>query len=133
VFCHREEKVEHVFLFCQLAVEVWRELKKTYPIQLQRGKFVNARDWIFHYLDRSSGIGCTVLAVTMWHLWDARNGVRNGDMLMNPNSLADKIKAYVGMIEQHLLKPATNHRCVSSKSVPHWFLRRRRKVQCLSV
>jgi hypothetical protein len=25
VFCHREEKVEHVFLFCQFAVEVWRD------------------------------------------------------------------------------------------------------------
>jgi hypothetical protein len=40
--------------------------------------------------------------------------------MMNLNSLADKIKAYVEIIEQHLIKPVTTHRRESSTSMPHW-------------
>jgi hypothetical protein len=40
--------------------------------------------------------------------------------MRNPTSLAEKIKAYVEMIELHLFKPSTNQRRVSSISVRHW-------------
>jgi hypothetical protein len=120
VFCHQEEKVEHVFLFCQYAREVWQELKKFYMIQLRRNNFVRVRDWMFDFLERSSEIERIVLAVTIWHIWETRNGIRHGEAMKHPNSLAEKIKAYVEMIEQHLCKPVSVHRRASRISLPHW-------------
>jgi hypothetical protein len=41
----------------------------------------------------------------------ARNGVRNGDKMKNPKSLAEQIKVYVDMINLHLRKLVSNNRC----------------------
>jgi ribonuclease HI len=120
VFCNREECVEHTFLFCQYTREVWQELKKSYPVQLRRRNFPSPKEWIFDFLDRTRAVDHVLLAVTCWHLWDARNGVRNGELMKHPNDLAAQIKAYVKMIEQHLLKASTDHRRVTNLSVPRW-------------
>jgi hypothetical protein len=109
VFCCQEERVEHVFLFCQYAREVWRELKKDYSVRLERKGFTSPKDWVFGFLGRAREIDLILLAVTVWHLWDARNAVRNGESLKNPNSLAGRIKAYVEMIELHVLEPSSKH------------------------
>jgi hypothetical protein len=111
--------VEHVFLFCQYAREVWRELKKDYSVRLERKGFTSPKDWVFGFLGRAREIDLILLAVTVWHLWDARNAVRNGESLKNPNSLAGRIKAYVEMIELHVLEPSSKHSRASICS-PRW-------------
>jgi hypothetical protein len=109
-----------VFLFCQYASEVWQEIKKSFPIQLKRSCFVNVKEWTFDFLERSTEIQKVLLAVTLWHLWDARNGVRNGDAMRHPDSLARKIKTYVEMIDIHLLGSGTDHIRVTITPTSHW-------------
>jgi ribonuclease HI len=40
--------------------------------------------------------------------------------MRHPKTLAQQIKAYTDMIELHLRKPASSHRCESSTSVDKW-------------
>jgi ribonuclease HI len=61
-----------------------------------------------------------VLAVVIWHLWLARNGVKNGEAMRNPHSVAEQSIAYVEMIEMHLFKPDSSTRRETSNSVPRW-------------
>jgi hypothetical protein len=49
------------------------------------------------------------LAVTVRHLWEACNGVRNGEKRKHSNSLSIQIKAYIELILLHLAKTPTNH------------------------
>jgi hypothetical protein len=49
VFCCQEERVEHIFLFCQYAREVWQDLKKTYPVNLMRKGFTIPKEWVFDF------------------------------------------------------------------------------------
>lgn len=51
-----------------------------------------------------------VMAVTIWHIWEARNSTRNNEELPNPVRTAFKITAYVDLIVKHLYKPVTEHR-----------------------
>jgi hypothetical protein len=64
--------------------------------------------WIF--FARSNDLGATTLAMTVWHLWDVRNSVRNREKLRHPYSPSEQIKSYIEMILQHLFKPTTLHR-----------------------
>ena len=50
------------------------------------------------------------MVVTVWHLWEARHGVRNDERMKHPHSLAEKIRAYIGMILLHLFKPTSSSR-----------------------
>jgi ribonuclease HI len=120
IHCNREEQAAHTLLFCQFARDVWEDLKIWSAIKLQRHNFINPKAWLFDFLSRSSVQQMTVLTVAFWHLWEARNGYRNGDTMKNPRSLALQIKAYVDMIELHLRKPVSNHRCEPIYSVPKW-------------
>jgi hypothetical protein len=70
-----------------------------------------------------------VLAVGFWHLWLARNGVRNGEPMKHPHAVAEQIKAYVEMIELHILSPSPSNRRDTSSSTPRWSPLP--KVQCL--
>uniref|UniRef100_A0A8I6YGG0 RNase H type-1 domain-containing protein n=1 Tax=Hordeum vulgare subsp. vulgare TaxID=112509 RepID=A0A8I6YGG0_HORVV len=59
---------------------------------------------------RCDDLAATVLVVTCWHIWDARNKLREENINQHPSSLALKIKAYVDMIVEHLFITKTNHR-----------------------
>lgn len=78
IFCGRQEIIEHSLLFCHFAQEVWWELKSKFQIHLCRKDFRSPKKWLFAALHRFSPEQSTVLAVTMWHIWEARNAAHNG-------------------------------------------------------
>jgi hypothetical protein len=104
-YCSRDETAPHALLYCQYATEVWSEIKTTYNIHLRRKFFTSSKTWLFEFLSRSSDKECTVLAVAIWHLWLARNGARNGEVMMHPHCVAERVKAYVEMIELYVFSP----------------------------
>jgi ribonuclease HI len=62
----------------------------------------------------------TVMMVTMWHIWDARNKVREEETLMHPRSIAEKILACIQMIATHLYQAAPINRRETSSVVRKW-------------
>jgi hypothetical protein len=62
----------------------------------------------------------TVVMVTMWHIWDARNKAREGELLMHPRSTAEKSLAYIQMITEHLYQTEPTHRRETTSAVPRW-------------
>jgi ribonuclease HI len=61
-----------------------------------------------------------ILAVVAWQLWTSRNGIRNGEIMRSPRSVADQAKAYAEMIELHLFKSETVNRRDTTSSGPRW-------------
>jgi hypothetical protein len=120
VYCGRVEYVVHTMMFCEFAMDVWNELKASFLIKLQRKNFINPKAWTFYFISRTDRRENMLLAVAFWHLWNARNGVRNGDHMKSPRELAEQIKGYVDMIELHLYKPLSNHSRDSKSSVAIW-------------
>jgi hypothetical protein len=102
------------------AKEVWREIKPMYGFQLRRNFFTNPKSWVFDFLARSTERECMVLTVMIWHLWLARNGVRNGENMKPPQTVAEQSKVYIEMIEQHLFSPDTSNIRETRSSAPRW-------------
>jgi ribonuclease HI len=119
-FCNRMERAEHSVLFCPYAAEVWRAVKAAYPVHLRRKHFVSPKYWVLDFLGRSNDREAMILAVSVWHLWEARNAVRNDEKRKHPNSLAEQIKAYIALILLHLFKPTTIHSRDSTSTSPQW-------------
>jgi ribonuclease HI len=118
-FCARSEGVDHLFLFCPFTDAVWKSVKTEFPVHLCKKSFSRMSYWIFDFLARATQVQATVLAVTCWHVWEARNDARNGNGLMHPDRVAGKIKAYVNNIIQFCYKSPSAKRCDPS-SVPRW-------------
>ena len=72
------------------------------------------------FLAAASKEEATLLTVTLWHIWEARNSARNGENVMHPRMIVEKVKAYVEMILLHIFKPSTYHRCESNNLVSKW-------------
>ena len=119
-YCGREETVQHVILTCQYAYEVWREIKRCFGIKCKIQYLPSIKQWLFDFLDGATDEDATVFTITAWHIWEARNAVRNGENLTHPNRVAEKVKTYVQMALMHLFKSPTSHRCESEYSVPKW-------------
>jgi hypothetical protein len=62
----------------------------------------------------------TILTVTLWHIWEARNAVRNGENGIHRHIVAERAKIYVEMILLHLFKPPKDHRCESNRLSSKW-------------
>jgi hypothetical protein len=116
IFCGRDESIEHSMLFCQFARVVWREIKQLFPRSLLRKDFTATKFWLFDFLARSNEQQATVLAVTFWHIWEARNEARNSKTKPNPSRTAGKIIAYVNLIQQQQVKQGLKQRRVSQPS-----------------
>ena len=54
--------------------------------------------------------------ITLWHIWEVRNDVRNGESEMHPFGIVEKLTAYVDMVLLHLYNPVVPNRCDSHKS-----------------
>jgi hypothetical protein len=119
-FCGRYESIEHTLLFCCFAQEVWEIVSAEYPIELRRKYFTSTKTWTLDFLERCSPMQATVLMVTMWHIWDARNKIREGEPLMHPNSIAQKVLAYIQMIATHLYKTEPYNRRETIAIAPKW-------------
>uniref|UniRef100_A0A8R7Q3G0 Reverse transcriptase zinc-binding domain-containing protein n=1 Tax=Triticum urartu TaxID=4572 RepID=A0A8R7Q3G0_TRIUA len=76
-FCGGLESVEHALLFCPHACAVWESVKETFEIKLCRSSFASPKQWLFDYLSRCFDREATVMTVTIWHIWEARNTARN--------------------------------------------------------
>uniref|UniRef100_A0A8R7P8F8 Reverse transcriptase zinc-binding domain-containing protein n=1 Tax=Triticum urartu TaxID=4572 RepID=A0A8R7P8F8_TRIUA len=109
VHCGRDESIEHCLLFCQFASEVWNKVKKRFYIHLCRKNFHSTKQWLFDFIDRASPEQSTVFAITVWHIWEARNAVRNGEGNIHPHRVASKIHAYVDLVLLHLFKTVAGH------------------------
>lgn len=119
-FCGRTESIEHSLLFCPFAYEVWSHVKQSFDIKLWRSQFSSPRQWLFDFLTHSSDLMATVMAVTIWHVWEARSSTRNNEDEPHPVRTAFKIKAYVDLIVQHLYKLDPAHRRESTASSSVW-------------
>jgi hypothetical protein len=113
VFCDRTEDIVHAMLTCQFARVVWREVKQSVHLRLNRKNFSSHRQWLFDFLESASELQATTLAVAFWHIWEARNTSRNTADKPNPTRTVGKILAYVDLIRLHLYKQKTDKRCVS--------------------
>jgi hypothetical protein len=87
IFCGRFEEAAHTLLFRQFTREVWSELKIMFPT----GRILLTRGFgsLTFYLDQRLGKPL-LLVVDIWFLWEARNGMRNGESLKHPKSMANK-------------------------------------------
>ena len=90
IFCGRHEAIEHTLLFCPFAREVWEAVSAEYQINLRRKFFTSTRTWVLDFFHRCSAMEATTLTVTLWHIWDARNKVREGEALMHHDQLLEK-------------------------------------------
>jgi hypothetical protein len=99
---------------------VWREVKKTVSLQLKRKHFISHRQWLFDFLAKAMELQAITLAVGCWHIWEARNDLRNSEVKPNPQWTCGKILAYVDLIRSHLFKQKPDKRCVSSPSPIKW-------------
>lgn len=119
-FCGRHERVEHCFIMCPFAFAVWEDVKRHFGIHLCRKELRNPKQWLFDLLDRCNEIQNVVVAVTCWHIWEARNEKRNSEVAVCHKTTVRKILAYVDMIAGHLLQPNQSTRCASPKEVQKW-------------
>jgi len=53
--------------------------------------------------------------IFLWHIWEVRNVVRNGEREVRPHCLVEKILAYVDMVLLHMYDPIVSNRCDSFK------------------
>jgi ribonuclease HI len=101
-------------LLCQFARDVWRDIKKTHNLQLKRREFTSPKHWLFDFLANATEVEATVLAVGFWHIWEARNDVRNNRSQPDPRRVCAKTLAYVDMIIHHCFKQQPGNRRESS-------------------
>jgi ribonuclease HI len=117
IHCSADETVEHALLFCPFARAVWDGVKERFGIQLGRKCFSTPKKWLFDFLARCSGDEATTLAVTFWHLWDARNKLREEGGTIDPSSVARKVNAYIDMIQTHMIQANSIPRRETSAAV----------------
>lgn len=119
-FCERDDRIEHIFLLCPFAECVWDSIKSHFDLKLCRSDLRSMKQWVFDFLGRSSNIQKTAMAVTLWHIWEARNQSRNNTTPTSPRQVTLKILAYVDMIEQHCTRSALAARSDPPQSAPKW-------------
>jgi hypothetical protein len=87
---------------------------------LERKNFTSYHQWMFDFLDRSSELQMTTLAVCFCHIWEARNETRNSTMKPSQSRTCGKIFAYIELIKENMFKTSPASRCDSRKPVPKW-------------
>jgi hypothetical protein len=92
-------------------------VKRSFDIHLQRKFFTSPKTWLAEFLSSSDKLKATILAVTFWHLWDARNKLREDGGTVHPATVAGKITAYVDLILNNLTMQEPDHRRETSRAV----------------
>ncbi|KAK1646654.1 hypothetical protein QYE76_064459 [Lolium multiflorum] len=101
----------------QQLLRLWDGVKERFGIQLGRKCFSTPKKWLFDFLARCSGDEATTLAVSFWHLWDARNKLREEGGTIDPSSVARKVTAYIDMIQTHMIQANSIPRRETSAAV----------------
>jgi len=104
--------VEHAILTCQYVSDVWHEIKRCFGLTLNIKYLVCMKQWLFDFLDDASDNQKTTVTITVWHIWEARNAVRNGESRVHPKVIAEKAIAYTQMSLLHISKIPISHRCI---------------------
>jgi hypothetical protein len=60
---------------------------------------------LFDFLSEATELEVKILAVSFWHIWEARNNVWNNQAQLDLNRIAAKIRTYIDTIVQHCNKP----------------------------
>jgi hypothetical protein len=61
-----------------------------------------------------------VFAVAIWHIWENRNNVRNGEVVSHHARLIGKIKAYIDFILMNDFRSTTSTRREKQSSIQKW-------------
>jgi ribonuclease HI len=107
-------------LFCCYAREVWEIISSEFSLRLCRQQFTSTKVWTLDFLERSSEMQTTAMMVTMWHIWEARNKVQEGETMLHPKSIAEKVLAYIQMIATHLYQTDPTNRRESKSADLQW-------------
>ncbi|KAJ1295893.1 hypothetical protein BS78_01G258100 [Paspalum vaginatum] len=108
--CGREETIEHAFLSCKYVDEIWRELKRCGFRRLIK-YFQSPQQRVFETLAACSERDVVILVISVWHIWGARNAVRNGEPEVHPHCIVEKLLAYVDMVLLRLYVPVSPNCC----------------------
>lgn len=120
MFCGQLERVEHLFLLCPFARAVWDTVKEQYQVRLCRKNLVNLKHWLAEFLQRENEINATVLAVTSWLVWEARNEYMNNGIFLPPVRVATRSLGYVDMILNFLFKEKVAKQRSEAAVVSRW-------------
>jgi hypothetical protein len=66
--------------------------------------FTTIRQWILQWISDTNDKHYMIFSVSAWHIWEAQHAVRNGEVMMHPCHVLEKIKVYVDMILHHTFK-----------------------------
>jgi hypothetical protein len=92
-FCGQVEMVAHAIVKCQYVAEIWREMKKWCGINCKLMPFISPQQWLWEFLANASDEEATIFTLIIWHIWDNRNGVRNGENFVHPIRIVEKNKS----------------------------------------
>jgi ribonuclease HI len=120
IFCNRFETLEHCFFRCQYVKEIRADLKNSFHISLKMKTFVRVQQWLLEWINDASDFQSLVFAVAIWHIWDNRNKVRNGESLSHPHRVVGKIKAYVDFILLNNFSTPRSTRRENQTSMQKW-------------
>jgi hypothetical protein len=95
-------------------------VKQLFNMQLNLGSFTNIRQWTLDWISAARSEHNTVLAVSIWHIWENRNAVRNGEQMPHPGRIVGKIKACCDFIMEHTFEPTQSTRRESISPNPSW-------------
>jgi hypothetical protein len=112
--------VARAILKCQYVAEIWREMKNRCGIKRKLKSFVSPKQWLFDYLANASDEEATSFTIIIWHIWENRNAVRNGENIIHPHRIAGKSKAYIQMFLLSDSVPNVSNKCESNSFGQKW-------------
>jgi hypothetical protein len=116
-YCNRNEIAEHCFFHCHYVRGIWDEMKRSYDIRLKLRSFSNMRQCLLDWVSDASDFHMVVFAVAIWHIWENRNNVRNGEAVPHPPRLIGKTKGYIDCILMNDFRSTTSTRRENQSSI----------------
>jgi hypothetical protein len=49
------------------------------------------KQWLFDFLSTATEDEATIFTITVWHVWEARNSVCNGEKQFHPKKIEEKL------------------------------------------
>jgi hypothetical protein len=73
--------------------EIWHEMKKWCGINCKLMPFISPKQLLWEFLANASDEEATIFTLIIWHIWENRNGVRNGENIVHPIRIVEKNKS----------------------------------------
>jgi hypothetical protein len=68
-------------------------MKKWCGIDCKLMSFISPKQWLWEFLANASDEEATIFTLIIWHIWDNRNDVRNGEDIVHPCRIVEKNKS----------------------------------------